>query len=288
MPVPGNPMRTFLGRHHQGLMLVALVLVSLVIISRQLEDSRGQTYFAKSVIAVMSPFQEGVTGAVRGIAGLWDEYLSIRGVKKENSKLREEVNSLRTEIQGLKEDLYRFGRMEEFAAYVSATDLSGIAARVIGESPDPWTRTIVVNRGHKEGVKTGSPVVMPEGLVGRVIEVSGSSSVVRLIVDRSSRVPVLVSRSRARAVLEGESSGTCQLKYLQRTEDIQEGDVIITSGLADIFPRGVEVGTVAQVVRKDYGLYQYAKVVPHVPMSRLEDVLILEHQSSLKDEDGTP
>ena len=120
--------------------------------------------------------------------------------------------------------------------------------------------------------------------MGRVIETTGHSSVVRLIVDRSSRVPVVVNRSRARAILEGENSGTCQLKYLDRTQDILEGDVIITSGLAGVFPRGVEVGTVSQVIRKSYGLFQYAKVLPGAPLGRLEDVLILKIQNGGKED----
>jgi len=275
MPGLGNPMRDFLARRREGLLLVILVGLSLIIISKQLRDPNGETYFRRSVIAVMSPFQWGITAVAGGVSGLWDSYLNIYGVKNENRELREEVNLLRAEVQELREELFRAGRLEEFAAYRSETGLIGTVARVIGESPDPWTRTIIVNCGHEEGVKRGSPVIIPDGLVGRVIEVAKHSSVVRLIVDRSSRVPVIVSRSRARAILEGENSGTCQLKYLDRTQDVLEGDVIITSGLAGTYPRGVEIGAVTRVIKKTYGLYQYAKVLPQAPLNNLEDVLIL-------------
>ncbi len=288
MPGPGSPMHAFWRRHREGLLFIALIGLSLILISRQVHDPEGETYFRKSVIAIVSPFQTAVTAVAGSVTGLWDEYLSVRGVKKENAGLREEVNALRTEIQELREELFRAGRLEEFAQYSLETGLKGIAARVIGESPDPWTRTIIVNRGYEEGARKGSPVIVPEGLVGRVIEVTAHSSVIRLIADRSSRVPVLVSRSRARAVLEGENSGTCQLKYLDRTEDILEGDVIITSGLANRFPRGVEVGIVAQVIQKDHGLYQYAKILPNASLSRLEDVIILEHNVSGEDEEVPP
>jgi rod shape-determining protein MreC len=126
-------------------------------------------------------------------------------------------------------------------------------------------------------------VVTPDGLVGRVVEVTGHSAVVRLIIDRASRVPVIVSRSRARAILEGENSGTCQLKYLDRTADVLEGDVLITSGLAGVYPRGVEVGYITQVIKNSHGLYQYAKVLPQAPLSRLEDVLILKTEIGMED-----
>lgn len=277
-------MRDFMMRHREGLLLILLVGFSLVIISRQVRDPSGMTYFRRNVLAVVSPFQSGFTVVVGGISGLWDNYVNLHGVRDENRKLHEEVNILRTEVQKLREELFRAGRLDEFAAYRLETGFEGTVARVIGESPDPWSRTIVVNRGMSDGIQRGLTVVTPDGLVGRVVEVASHSSVVRLIVDRSSRVPVVVIRSRARAILEGENSGTCQLKYLDRTQDVLDGDIIITSGLAGIYPRGVEVGSVTQVIRKSHGLYQYAKVLPQAPLGRLEDVLILKSQARREEE----
>jgi rod shape-determining protein MreC len=276
MPGPGSPMRSFLARHREGLLLVFLIGLSLIVISKQVIDPTGMSYFRRGVIAIASPFQSGFAAVVGGISDLWEDYLNLYGVRTENSRLREEVNKLRTEVQELREELFRAGRLEEFAAYRFETGFEGTVARVIGESPDPWTRTIVVNRGHTDGIEQGLTVVTPDGLVGRVVEVTGHSSIVRLLVDRSSHVPVVVSRSRARAILEGENSGTCQLKYLGRTQDVLVGDVIITSGLAGVYPRGIDVGTITQVTRNTHGLYQYAKVLPQSPLSRLEDVLILK------------
>lgn len=271
-------MRDIMTRHRDGLLLAVLVILSLIAISRQVRDPSGMTYFRRSVITVISPFQVALNAVVGGVNGFWDDYLFLVGTRTENEVLREEVNRLQSEIQEVKEELYRAGRLKEFATYRGESGLVGMAARVIGESPDPWIKTIVVNRGEEEGVQRGMPVVVPDGLVGRVMAVAPHSSIVRLIMDRSSRVPVVVSRSRARAVLEGENSGTCQLKYLDRTEDVLEGDTVITSGLAGVYPRGIEVGTISQVLKNNYGLYQYAKMVPKAPLTRLEDVLIIRTQ----------
>ena len=284
MSPTGSPMRDFILRHREGLLLVILVISSLIIISRQVRDSAGVTYFQRSVVSVAAPFQSGFSAAISSVRSVWGHYLFLFGTREENSRLKEEVNQLRAEVQTLREEIYRAGRLEEFSSYRFETGFKGIAARVIGESPDPWTRTIVVNRGELEGLKRDLPVVTPDGLVGSVVETSGHSSVVRLIVDRASRVPVLVSRSRARAILEGENSGTCQLKYLDRTEDVKEGDIVITSGLAGIYPRGLEVGTITRIVTRPYGLYQYAKVMPKAPINRLEDVLILRTELPLEEE----
>jgi rod shape-determining protein MreC len=277
-------MRDFLMRHREGLLLLVLVLASVLIISRQVQDPTGMSYFRRSVITVVAPFQNGFSAGINGVRSIWNNYLFLFGTRTENTQLREEVNQLTSEVQKLREELYRAGRLEEFSAYRFETGFAGMAAQVIGESPDPWTRTIVVNRGSREGLSRSLPVVTPDGLVGNVIETSDHSSIVRLIVDRSSRVPVLVSRSRARAILEGESSGTCQLKYLDRTEDVRQGDIVITSGLAGVYPRGIEVGTISEVLSESYGLYQYAKVLPKAPVNRLEDVLIIRTQQELESE----
>ena len=268
-------MRDFMMRHREGLLLVILLLSSLLIISRQVKDPTGTTYFRRSVITVAAPFQSGFSAVIGSARSIWKNYLFLFGVRDENTRLRDEVNQLSAQVQQLREEIYRAGRLEEFSAYQFETGFTGTAAQVIGESPDPWRRTIVINRGTQEGLKRNFPVVTPDGLVGSVVDTAEHSSIVRLIVDRSSRVPVLVSRSRARAILEGESSGTCQLKYLDRTEDVQQGDVVITSGLAGTYPRGIEVGTVTRIIKKSYGLYQYAKVLPNAPIGRLEDVLVI-------------
>jgi rod shape-determining protein MreC len=269
-------MRDIVTRHRDGLLLVVLIVLSLIVISRQVRDPTGMTYFRRTVITVISPFQVALNTVVGGINGFWNDYLFLVDTNSENELLRQEVNRLRSEIQEVREELYRAGRLEDFAAYRRETGLMGMAARVIGESPDPWVKTIVVNRGIEEGVQRGMPVVVPDGLVGRVMAVAPHSSIVRLVIDRSSRVPVFVRRSRARAVLEGENSGTCQLKYLDRTEDVLEGDIVITSGLAGVYPRGIEIGTITQVLKKNYGLYQYSKMLPKAAFTRLEDVLIIQ------------
>jgi rod shape-determining protein MreC len=283
MSTSGSPMRDFLTRHREGLLLGVLLSISLLTVSHQVRDDSGVTYLRRTAITVVSPFQAAVSGVIISANHLWSDYLYLVGVRAENKLLTSDLNRMQGEIQELKEELYRAGRMEKFEVYLSATGMKGVAARIIGASPDPWTRTIVLNRGYSEGVRTGMPVVTPEGLVGRVIESASGSAVVRLIVDRSSNVPVLIRRSRGRAILEGENASTCQLKYLDRIEDVVTGDVVITSGLAGVYPRGIEVGTISQIVRQNHGLYQYAKLTPHAPIGRLEDVLVVTEVEDLRD-----
>ncbi len=268
-------MRDFLKRHRDGLILSFFILSSLLIISHQTKDYSAMTYLKRGSLAVIAPFQTVVDSSFRSVSGFWNDYIFLLGVRTENKKLRNEVRRLRGEAQFMHEQLFRSGRLDDFLRYQAETGLMGITARVIGDSPDPWTRVIILDKGAGDGIRMGLPVVTPDGLVGRVIEISKGNSVVRLLVDRASHVPVLISRSRSRAILEGENSGTCRLKFVDRTGEIAEGDIVITSGLANIFPRGIEVGKVSVILKKSYGLFKYAQVVPSVPMSRLEDVIVL-------------
>ncbi len=279
----GGPLRDFLTRHREGLLLTCILVASLLIISQQVKDETGMTYLKREGLTLMSPFQRGASALTHTTSGIWRDYFYLFGVRSENRRLKSEVNLLKGEVQFLREELYRAGRLVEFEQFKNETGFVGVAARVIGESPDPWVRTIVINRGSSDGIRTDMPVVTPEGLAGLVIEVAEGSSVVRLLVDRSSQVPVLVSRSRARAILEGENSGTCRMKYLDRTEDVRKGDSVTTSGLAGTYPRGIQVGTITQVIKKEHGLYQYAKLLPAAPINRLEDVLVLTRIEGMGD-----
>jgi len=157
MSSSGSPMRDFLMRHREGLLLVILILFSLIIISRQVKDPTGMTYFRRSVITLVSPFQSGSSAVIGGVRNLWENYFFLLGVRDENSRLKNDVNKLSAEVQKLREEIYRTQRLKEFSAYQLETGFSGTAAQVIGESPDPWKRTIVINRGKQEGLKRDLP-----------------------------------------------------------------------------------------------------------------------------------
>jgi rod shape-determining protein MreC len=122
-------------------------------------------------------------------------------------------------------------------------------------------------------------VVTSDGVVGRVIEVSLHTAKVLLITDPNSAMDVIVQRSRTQGIMEGKVEEVCVLKYVQKNEDVQVGDKVITSGLGGIFPKGLMTGTVTRVERKRPGIFQYIEVTPSVDFSRLEEVLILKGES---------
>jgi rod shape-determining protein MreC len=265
--------------HSQTILLVVLLVGSFVAISLQVRDPSGEPYFTRGVMSALAPAQAGVDAVLRAAGTVWAGYLGLVGVRAENARLRDQAAALESEVALLREEVAQAGRLEEFAEFRRRASLTGVTARVVGESSDPWMQAVAIDRGSADGVRRGMPVVTPRGVVGRVTQAGERSSMVTLVTDTASAVPVLVAASRSRAILEGENSGTCSLKYLERTAEVKVGDAVVTSGLGGVFPPGLTVGTVSQVLKKESGLYQYAKVLPTVPLRRLEDVVVLTEAS---------
>jgi rod shape-determining protein MreC len=145
--------------------------------------------------------------------------------------------------------------------------------------PSGWFKTIVINKGTRDGVAKGMAVVATDGLVGHVVKAFDGSAMVLLVIDPTSAVDALVQRSRFRGIVEGESTARCRFKYLVRKADVKRGDVVISSGLDGVFPKGLPVGTVADVFETHTGLFQEAKIQPFVNFTRLEEVLVVLERS---------
>jgi rod shape-determining protein MreC len=118
-------------------------------------------------------------------------------------------------------------------------------------------------------------VIAPEGVVGQILKTAPYHSTVLLITDYSSAIDAIVQRTRAKAIVEGRGENRCQLKYLLRSEDVIAGDVAITSGLGGNFPKGLMVGEIRKVEKKEHGIFQYAELVPSVDLTKLEEVLVI-------------
>jgi len=147
---------------------------------------------------------------------------------------------------------------------------------VIGRDPSRWYQSLTIDRGSRSGAVADQGVELPTGIVGTVIKVFPAASVVLLISDAHSAVPVLVQRTREQGIVEGTFGGRLRLKYLPPSSDIRTGDVIVTSGLTDPFPKGLMVGAVNRVERPEGDLYPDVEVIPSVDLSALEEVLVIE------------
>jgi rod shape-determining protein MreC len=139
---------------------------------------------------------------------------------------------------------------------------------------------IVVNKGSSSGIRVGMAVLHPQGVVGQVVSVSSDAARVLLVSDHSSGVDVLLQDSRARGVLEGAGDQACELKFVTKDADVKQGDIVITSGMDAVYPKGIILGAVSRVAEAQGALFQTIEVVPAVDFSRIEDVLIITEQRS--------
>lgn len=230
----------------------------------------------RGLISLSSWMQGAMIWSVEGTSSLVHGYVALRGVRTENVALRQQNANLLAQVQALTETRVENERLRALLAYSEQSKGLQVAARVIGVNPVPTLLSVRIDRGETDGVRKGMPVVTSEGAVGYVERVTGSHADVVLLRDRNTTIGVRVDRSRVRANAVGAGKELAlKLENALRTDDFQDGDVVVTSGTDGIYPPGLVVGRLANVKRGTYGMFQAADIVPAVDTTRLEEVLVL-------------
>ncbi|WP_338867297.1 rod shape-determining protein MreC [Myxococcus stipitatus] len=268
-------MLSLLKRYRRPLIVGALLLYPLVAFLLSGRKGRDPNPIDRAVIAVTSPVQQALTASIEGAVSAVRHYLDLRGVRQENDSLRLENLQLRASVQALGEARTENERLRKLLGYAEASAGPEIPARVVGVNPVAKLLSVRISGGEKDGVFRGMSVVTPDGIVGQVIRATGSYSDVALVTDPQSRVAVRVQRSRARGTAAGAGNGPLKLENMLRTEDVDNGDLIITSGTDGIYPPGLVVGRVTNLEKKEHGMFQGADIVPAVDTSKLEEVLVV-------------
>jgi rod shape-determining protein MreC len=264
-----------LRRHRAGLIIFLLILCAGFSIYLQLGSRSAGDTFHSVGLQIVAPFQHAFHWGVNSVHSVFNNYAFLINVRRENRQLQEEVSRLRRENNDLRESAQGFERLRNLLLLKERFRLTMITAEVLASSPSAWPRTIVINKGERDGIKKDMPVATWEGLVGRILRASPHTAVVLLIIDRNSAVDAVVQRTRTQGILEGEGGVRCSVRYVARGEDVKIGDTIITSGMEGVFPKGLSLGEVVRIVKKDYGLFQQIEVTPSVHFSRLEEVMVI-------------
>jgi rod shape-determining protein MreC len=259
--------------------LVGLVLLHLVVISHQADGGSGASLLQRMVFTVLSPFQEVVAAAVRGVGRAWNGYLDLRGVREKNQRLEERLGILETLLQEKQHQAREAQRLRELLGIRELLPQRTIVAEVIAREGMPWFRSITINKGREAGVALDAPVLSPTGVVGRVISVGPRAARVQLLQDRDSGAGVLIERSRVKGVVSGQvgfaesSSGDLVMKYVPEAADVVVGDVVVTSGQDRIYRKGLVVGRVHFV--SPGSLFKEVLVEPSARFEKLEEVLVV-------------
>lgn len=229
-----------------------------------------------SIIAeVIRPFSAVSYNVYDSATTIWDRYINLIQVKRQNEELSARLNGLESKNAELEESQKENIRLKKLLDAKAQTKSVSLAARVIAYDPSGWVQAITINRGSSEGIKEGCAVIEGAGVVGQVITVSPHTSRIMLIIDRASGVDSIVQDSRARGILEGTGSVPLDFKFVNESEEVKVGDKIITSGLDGIYPKGLVIGVVTQSGNSSGGLFKAIKVTPSVSFSKLEDVLVI-------------
>jgi len=261
-------------------LLLGLVLFHLAAISHQVDGGSGVTLLQRGALVLLTPLQDGLGALLAGTAEVWRAYGFHRETYKQNRRLEERVRQLETELQARSHGSQESDRLRELLELRQALPFETVAAQVVSRDGVPWFRTLTLDKGEKDGVALNAPVLSPTGVVGRVFAVGPHAARVQVLLDRDSGASVLVERSRAAGIVSGQVSGPDSagedlvLKYVEERADVVAGDVVVTSGLDRIYPKGLVVGRVRSV-GKGAGLFRDIRVEPSARFSRLEEVLVV-------------
>jgi rod shape-determining protein MreC len=224
---------------------------------------------------IMRPLQIAAQGTVNWISGLRDNYDTLAGFRSENERLRERIQSLEIERQRLLEAEATNNRLKQLLDFRGQLLGRVVTASIIANTASSWFHSCVLDKGSADGVRKGMAVVTPLGVVGQVVSVTPRTAKVLLLTDPNSGIDVLVQRTRARGIVSGSLENGTILKYVKRSEDIQEGDRLLTAGTDGVFPKGMLAGTVIKVTKQHIGLFQFVEVLPAVQSARVENVLVV-------------
>jgi rod shape-determining protein MreC len=267
-----------LKRYRELILVAVLLLVPLGVFFAHAKKDSERSRLDRAVVWLATPVQKAVGWTVTGALNVWSGYVALRGSHDRANELSRRVRALELERQELlatRAEAERLRRLLSFAE--SSTERRYVGARVIGIRLGTVGRQILtIDRGSDDGIAPMMPVVVADGVVGRIHAVGASTADVLVLTDLNSSVAVRVERTRARANVRGLGKpDLCRLDFALRTEEMIEGDPLVTSGTDGVFPRGLPVGRVTQLERRPHGLFQDARVVPAVDVTRLEEVLVV-------------
>ncbi len=265
-------------KYRELLSVLALVALPTITFLAHRKPAPSRNAIDRAVLWATGPIERSIVWAVSGSIDAAEGVVALRRVRDENGRLRGEILRLQSKLQDLSEVRRENDRLRELAGLPRPEPLQLVAARVIGDSlaPGQLSRVIRIGAGERDGVRRGMAVLSAQGVVGRVVASLPGSAEVQLLVDPMSAIAVRGERSRARATVSGTGrDDRCRLDFAVRSDDLQEGDRLVTSGTDGVFPPGFPVGTIVDLRRRSSGMFLRASVAPAVDPRRLEDLLVV-------------
>jgi len=272
----GYGRKMFFHKKYQTIIIACILLIiSLIVLSYSVKQPSEAGFFRKLVLEAATPLINIINYSVKEISGVWERYLFLFGLEEENRRLKKETALLTNELLQYREGYLEGKRLQKLLKLKEGINYPTIAARVIAKDQTTLIKTILIDKGTAHGLRVVLPVVDDRGVVGRIIESSWHVSRILLLIDENSNIDAMLQENRIQGILQGSGSGVCSLKYIPKTETLKVGDVVMSSGLSGVIPKGLLLGVVTGADKNDPSMFQKVQVAPFVDFSKLEEVLVL-------------
>jgi rod shape-determining protein MreC len=266
-------------RYRDVPIVIALLAIPFFVLRASIRDAKELTGVDRLVMRLSVPVQDFSNLVARGLSNLWGDYVYLVEVKADNQRLVYENARLRDRVRKLEQEEVDNRRLKRMLALKESLPGDPISAQVIGKDLVEFFRvaSVTLDRAGRD-VRPNMPVIALDGVVGKVQRVAGERVDVLLAVDSGSGIDVVDELTGARGFVRGTSDQfryACRVELMQRADEVNIGDLLVTSGVGRAFPRGIPVARVTKVVKRDFGIYQEVEAAPTVDFSRLDEVLIL-------------
>jgi rod shape-determining protein MreC len=271
-------------RQRVGWLFTTVTVAHLILISAQVTSKRGLPLLEEAIFGGMAEVQRVATGGIGEVRGVWQNYVDLRQIGRENDALKQRVSQLEVALQRERALAGQTRVLQGLLDLKKETPLATTPASVIASGASPDFRTMTLDKGSSEGLRADMAVIAPEGIVGRVILPTPRAAKVQLIIDRNAAAAGLVERTRAQGVVVGTGSDRMRLEYVPGTADLKTGDRVVTSGIDGIYPKGFVIGQI-ESIQRTAGEFSTVLIKPAVNLSALETVLVVTSESEVpKDE----
>jgi rod shape-determining protein MreC len=277
-------MENFFARYKNPLVLMAVLFIQVIALATQVKrpeggraSSAGGTRLIRVwTITAFTPIEKLFISTGHFFRNSWHNYADLRGVRKQNEELQQEIERLRLEQVKLRQDADQARRLQALLEFRQKFVDKTVTAQVIATSGTEQSRVIIIDKGSRDGLKTDMAVITPDGIVGKVKDVFPLSSQVLMINDHDSGAGVILEGSRLQGILKGTSLGELQVTGIMSDEKVEAGEHVITSGGDRIYPKGLSVGSVTSAgPDRDNDPFMSIKVKPSADLLRLEEVLVI-------------
>jgi rod shape-determining protein MreC len=261
-------------RQRSGYLFLGVMLGHVLLISAQVNSRSGVPVLESVTFGVFAEIERTISAGFSSVQHVWTGYAGLRNVQRQNEALVRQLGEAQIALQQQRALADRTRSLEQLLALRDRSNLKTIAAEIIAAGATPDFRTLTIDKGTREGVRADMAVIAPAGVVGRVVTPSKRAAKVQLLIDRNAAAGALVERSRAQGVVTGSGDDRLRMDYVSEVADVIVGDLIVTSGIDGIYPKGYVIGQV-ESVEKSGTAYKTITVKPAVDFTSLEEVLVV-------------